>query len=66
MLPEVAGKKKTCVACTQPRRVAAMSVATRVAEVRSHIKCCYLQVAEVRSHIISIERYVSRITWLLC
>jgi len=32
VLPEVGGKKKTCVACTQPRRVAAMSVATRVAE----------------------------------
>ena len=32
VLPELNGKKQHCVACTQPRRVAAMSVATRVSE----------------------------------
>lgn len=32
VLPELNGKKQNSVACTQPRRVAAMSVATRVAE----------------------------------
>ena len=32
VLPELNGRKQHCVACTQPRRVAAMSVATRVSE----------------------------------